>query len=500
MYEFEFERGKFEYWALLMLWRMRGSGVARKDPWNSVAARTHFALAVNHLLEIDPRCRYVWDRLKEKRRFGEEDFAGLARMPADGRPRVLARSDLMEIFGREFSTEGKLDLAGVNGVTWREEREVAEKMADTRMGKHPLVIHSRIIGRYGQATEVLEGEKLFFALEGGEASKAPAIRVESGTRGRSIGHIRRSDAEWLAAMVSRHGLVLSGHVEEVEREGRLLPVRMDLAFENPVDCALDWGAGLEERDRLYFEMLRALALRMGEFSVATVKAEIGTIRRLVRPATGCPEVAFLMALVEAAATAEELRLTDEAVAKRRAYCEQVRKAMRFDPVGGWIACEGLSVLPLKVREPNGRAVPEDQWWSVKGRIRLSWNSKEDVRNRRTVSLPGFPADATGFAVFRGRELLDVCLLGVPVKELGLFDNVALYERGADGEVPTVSEAVGILSKFLSGLPVRERGEDGRPPSFWLERGIHDGTYDLDENGCLAYLRFLRLSARARWVD
>ena len=49
-------------------------------------------------------------------------------------------------------------------------------------------------------------------------------------------------------------------------------------------------------------------------------------------------------------------------------------------------------------------------------------------------------------------------------------------------------------------PVRERDEDGFAPHFWLERGIHDGTYEIDQSGRLVAMRFLMLGARENWVD
>ena len=56
---------------------------------------------------------------------------------------------------------------------------------------------------------------------------------------------------------------------------------------------------------------------------------------------------------------------------------------------------------------------------------MSWLSNgKEVRPK--VRVPDFPSEATGFAVFRGRDLLDVCLRGIPITDLGPFDSLAFY--------------------------------------------------------------------------
>ena len=133
-------------------------------------------------------------------------------------------------------------------------------------------------------------------------------------------------------------------------------------------------------------------------------------------------------------------------------------------------------------------------------IRLSWIPPVYGSDQK-VSVRGFPEDATGFAVFRGRELLDVCLCGIPVSSLGLFDSIACYDGEGEGAVPLSSDAAfGIVEKFLAELPIRERDNNGSMPGIWFERGIHDGWYDIDKSGRLIAMRILMLAARRKWVD
>ena len=116
-------------------------------------------------------------------------------------------------------------------------------------------------------------------------------------------------------------------------------------------------------------------------------------------------------------------------------------------------------------------------------------------------LPEFPPEATGFAAFRGRELLDICLTGVPLAGCDLFDNFALYDRPSEtAPFADAREAFAAVEDFLAALPIRERDKDGRAPKFWLEFGIHSGSYEINETGQLVALRIIRMIARKQWVD
>ena len=85
--------------------------------------------------------------------------------------------------------------------------------------------------------------------------------------------------------------------------------------------------------------------------------------------------------------------------------------------------------------------------------------------------------------------------------LGLFDSLAFYD-GEENSADNLSdgEAFDEVRRFLGDLPVRERDKEGYSPRFWLERGIHDGEYDINDEGRLIALRILMLKARRQWVD
>ena len=496
--EFEFAREKFEYWVMLMLWRMRGSARMRKDPWDSVVEKGSFDAAVNRLLDINPRCRAIWRRLSAKRKFGEDDFAAIAKLPSKDAERFLTKNDLMEFFVREFTTRDKGDLSKNKKALWREKKEVEHQMEKERMKKLTLTIYSFVIGHHWQLTDLQRNEKIVFERGAGDDYNSHSIRVESETRGVTIGYLKRSDAYWLTSMMDRHGLVLEGHVEELERDGKSIPIQVDLSFKNPEDLSFNWGAGLQEKDRLYFEMLRTLALHIGEYSVLTVRTEIETINRLIGNNSHCAEIDFLIALIISGVKAEEFRLTDVEVGKRLTYCDNVRKAMSCEPIGGFVDFEGMRILPLRALCASKALTQEEAISRVTSWVRLCWGRETERRPQVKLSL--FPPEATGFALFRGSELLDICLLGHPIAGTNLFDNFALYEQGCGGEGVSVIEAFALVEKFLRDLPVRERDENGCAPRFWYEKGIHDGEYDLDEDGRLLGLRIVMMSARKQWVD
>ena len=71
---------------------------------------------------------------------------------------------------------------------------------------------------------------------------------------------------------------------------------------------------------------------------------------------------------------------------------------------------------------------------------------------------------------------------------------------AYGIIEALPFGVHKVERFLGDLPVRERDKEGYSPRFWLERGIHDGEYDINEDGRLIALRILMLKARRQWVD
>ena len=89
--EFEFDRVHYEYWALLMLWRMRGSARLRNDPWKSVVDKTGFACAVSALMEARPRCRSIWERIRERRTLDETELAELSMLNREGTVPALRR-------------------------------------------------------------------------------------------------------------------------------------------------------------------------------------------------------------------------------------------------------------------------------------------------------------------------------------------------------------------------------------------------------------------------
>ena len=497
--ELEFDRIHYEYWALRMLWRMRGSVKLRKDPWDSVAVDSGFTYAVASLLDARPRLRALWNLICEKRHVEETDLVLISSMSPDANSVSADRCELRHFFPREFSTAGKIDLRQEE-ATEAEKWKVKAKMCAVKMKRTGLFAYSSVVGRNWNPTQLVRGNEVAFAREPNNSYDARSIRVDDVSDGRMIGYIRRSDAHWLSDMMSRHGLVLNGHIEPLDRDGKTIPIRIDMSFRDPSDENFDWGEGLQEKERLYFEMLRAVVLRPEICSASTIRSETERIKKLFDVQTGCSEISFLLALLTAGAKEVAYRLTEEEIAKRRDYCNKVRKAMECEPVGGLIGVDGLKVLPLKATfaDPTlDRAAAHERMYRW---IRLSWlaNGKE-VRPK--VQVPDFPSDATGFAVFRGRDLLDVCLCGIPITDLGLFDSLAFYDgEGNSADNLSDGEAFGEVRRFLGDLPVRERDKEGYSPRFWLERGIHDGEYDINDEGRLIAFRILMLKARRQWVD
>lgn len=493
---FSFDRVRFEYWALLALRRMRGSARLRKEPGESRLGREVLDDALETLFAARPRCRAIWQRLKTKRRFDESDFAELSAVP----PGEIAEEDVRKSLAPLFCGIPKPDLRDAD-ASWEERRRASERLKEETVNELPMCIYGTLYAENWKPTELKRGQELAFVREPPDAKGNPIIRVADATTGNTIGFLKYAEARFLTEMMDRHGLVLRNHVETFERCGKIHPVRVDFEFHDPSERTLDWGDALSGKDRLYFEMLRAVARRPDLISAAELRDEIETIENILGKATNCPEIAFLAAWILASARAIEYRLTDEAVAKRRAYCDAVRRALACEPVGGLLSVGEVAVLPLRATFADG-STPRDEvfdrfrYFSF---VRLSWTRHDLPRPR--VELPEFPPEATGFAAFRGRELLDICLTGVPLAGSDLFDNFALYDRPS-GTPPfaDAQEAFAATSDFLAALPIRERDKNGRAPTFWLEFGIHSGSYEIDEAGRLVALRIIRMAARKHWVD
>ena len=497
--ELEFDRIHYEYWVLQMLWRMRGSPKLRKDPWDSVAIDSGFTYAVSSLLDARPHLRAIWNLVCEKRHVDEADLKLISSMSPDADLVPADRCELRHFFPREFSTAGKIDLRQEE-ATCEEEWRVRERLSDVKITRGRFFVYSKVIGRHWETTELAFGQKIVFCRESGDDYHRHSLRVDDATDGRTVGYLRRKDAYWLTEIMDRHGLVLEGQVERIGRDGKMIPVRIDLSFTDPNEESMEWGESIQDGERLYFEMLRAVVLRPEICSASTIKSEAERIKKLFDAQAGCPEIAFLLALLTAGAKEVAYRLTEEEIFKRRDYCNNVRKAMECDPVGGLISVDGLKVLPLRATfaDPTlDRAAAHERMYRW---IRLSWLSNgKEVRPK--VRIPDFPSDATGFAVFRGHDLLDVCLCGIPITDLGLFDSLAFYDReGNSADNLSDGKAFGEVKRFLGDLPVRERDKEGYSPRFWLERGIHDGEYDINDEGRLIALRILMLKARRQWVD
>ena len=494
---FEFDRLRFEFWTLRMLRRMRGSARLRRDPWGTLVDRHVFDDALETLFATRPRCRAIWRRLKSTRNPGAPDFAELASIPPDD----AADGSEPENYALYFGASPGPDLRK-SGSFWEERRRVARRMEEETMETLPCRLYATLVGRNWEPVTLLNGQTIaFFRGAGTDASgrPRPSMRAVDAVTGKTVGFLKRTDAVTLAAMMDRHGLIPENYTEEIGRTHRTLPVRIGFSFRDPADRRLDWGASLAPKERFYFEMLRAVALKPGVAPIAVVKGETETVGRLLSGVAGCPEIAFLSEWILSATRETEYRLTSEETSVRRAWCDTFRKALACEAAGDLIVEGAVSVLPLKALNADSSLPPGEVIGRARSWIRLVWGREEFARPR--VSLPGFPRDATGFAAFRGRELLDVCLTGVPLAGSELFDNFALYDRPSDSPCfADAREAFSAVSDFLSALPVRERNADGSPLRYWLECGIHDGKCEIGDDGRLVALRIIRMAARCKWVD
>lgn len=492
--EFEFDRLRFEFWSLRMLCRMRGSVRLRRDPWKTLLDRCAFDDALETLLAARPRCRAIWMRLKSARNPAEADFAALAAVPPDEAPDIADPQEFVPCFGLDL----EIDLRTPEPL-WDERSRILRCMEKETVEMLPCHLYAHLVGRNWEPATLERGRKIAFLLDGRNAAGRPSIRAMDAASGETVGFLKRQEAAVLAAMMERHGLVLENHTEEIGRNGKILPVRIGFSFRDPSDLALDWGGSLSPRERFYFEMLRAVALKPGVASVAVLRGEVENVGRLLSKVADCPEIAFLSEWILAAAREIECRLTAEETAARRAWCDTFRRALACEPAGSLIAAGTISVLPLKAAFADSSIPSDEVIERARSWIRLAWGREETPRPH--VALPDFPPDATGFAAFRGRALLDVCLTGVPISGSDLFDNFALYDRPFESLPHTdVSEAFGAVSDFLSALPVRERSADGRPMHYWQECGIHDGKCEIGGDGRLVALRVIQMAARRRWVD
>ena len=493
---FVFERVSYEIWAMQALWRMRGGRKLRVDPWEYLTDLADFKTAVSALLSASARCRAIWRMLEAKRRLSEDDRDEIGRIVDES-----AAVDVREFSGRIFST-ATLDDLRRSEPRADEVRRVEERLRSARPEHLGCFVYLPVYAPNWRPTEIKTGDKVVFCRVTDGKSGEASIRVVSENRGVGIGRLLKEDARWISLMMDRHGMVLNGHLEPVRRYGKGLLVRADLSFAPKRAARFDWGDALEPENRLYFEMIRAVALRLKEYPVALIQQEIERLRSVLCTAMSCPEVAFLFAVVTATAREIEARMTDEEVARRLEKCARVRLAMECRPAGEMLTYEGLDVLPLVASGALATDLPDGVSEGARNFIRLSWNG--DPYPRVKVELPNFPADATGFAVFRRGEFLDLCLTGVPIADAGLFDNLAIYaqelKEDAGCERMDGDTAYARIRMFLDELPIREPDKDSGEMRYWQERGIHDGNVELDDQDRLVSLRIVMRSARRQWCD
>lgn len=490
---FSFDRVSYEVWAVQAIWRMRGGWKLRKDPWEYVVRLPDFERAVSALRDVSARCRVIWRLLEEKRRLSNDDLESVAGVLDED-----LSVDVREYFGKYFSTEDLIDLRQTKPLS-AEAKRIEERMTSACPEHLGYFVYVPVYAPNWQPTEIKTDDRLEFYREIEAKSGSPVIRVVSENRGKRIGRLRKEDARWISGMMDRHGMILKGHPEPVRRYGKGLMVRVDLSFASRSAGRFDWGASLEPEHRLYFEMIRSVALRLKEYPAALIQTEVERLRSVFCTAMSCPETAFLFAIVTAAVMEIKARMTDEEVSRRMAKCVRVRHAMECQPVGSILDYEGLEVLPLvatgTVPADGMKDVPE----GARNFIRLTWGS--DPNPRVKVDLPDFPADATGFAVFRNGSLIDLCLTGVPIASAGLFDNLAIYAKETDCRaILDEATAFSLVQRFLDELPIREPNEESGEMRYWLELGIHDGSVELDDQDNLISLRIVMRSARKEWCD
>lgn len=495
--ELVFSRVRFEYWVLQMLWRMQGSPKLRRDPLDTLKDKDYFRSVVNRLLTVRPRCRAMWERMKSHRRFDDADFEDFESQSPDAGAIPLDGRSVREFFPRWFSTRDEEDLCQAT-VRYEERNAVQRLMESETVPSDELFVYVSLEGVRKSAVELLRGETLDVVREGDGKDRPWRIRVDSLTRGRTIGCLERTIGRWVGEMMERHGLVVSARSSPFDCYDHSLPLRLDLSFADPFERRLCWGDGLETKDRFYFEMLRSVALHVGRYSAAFIKGELEHLGWVFREVKKTPEIAFLLAVISASAREVEYRLTDEEVAKRRRYCEAVRRSLSCRPVGKILRVGGFRLLPLRAEWAESEPLSWMDLNDVSIGVRLTWGRETEARP--TVEVKGFPPDATGFAVFRGSEMIDLCLTGVAVETLGLFANMGVYDGyfavGEDVEDAVAYERV---RSFLAALPVKEPYENGNPPYFSYDRGIESGSYKISERGKLVFLRFVMLGARRNWV-
>ena len=496
--ELVFSRVRFEYWVLLMLWQMQGSPKLRWDPLDTLKDKDCFRSVVNRLLAVRPRCRAMWERMKSRRRFDDADFDDFEAQSPDVGAIPLDGRSVRDFFPSMFSTRGEEDLCQAT-VRYEERNAVQRMMAAETVPSDELFVYVSLEGVRKSAVELLHGETLDVVREGDGKDRPWRIRVDSLTRGRPIGYLVRTIGIWVGEMMERHGLVVSARSSPFDRYDHSLPLRLDLSFANPFERRFCWAGGLETKDRFYFEMLRSVALHAGRYPAAFIKGELEHLSWVFRDVMKTPEIAFLLAVVSASAREVEYRLTEEEVAKRRRYCEAVRRSLSCRPVGKILRVGGFCLLPLQAEWAESEPLSRMDLNDVSIGVRLSWGPETEPRP--TVEVSGFPPDATGFAVFRGSEMIDLCLTGAPVGSLGLFANMGVYDGyfavGEDVEDAVAYERV---RSFLAALPVKEPYENGNPPYFSYDRGIESGSYKISEGGKLVFLRFVMLGARRNWIQ
>ena len=171
--------------------------------------------------------------------------------------------------------------------------------------------------------------------------------------------------------------------------------------------------------------------------------------------------------------------------------------MACEPVGCMLDAKGFKVLPLRAMKAASELSGEDEKKKYERITTFNW-VLPPLRER--VVVQGFPPEATGFAVFHGRELCDVCLTGMPIGGLGLFDYIDCYDGELDSSAELTEEgAFALVQKTLGGLPVHERYESGFEPMVLHECGVGCGSYDLNEEGRLLALRIMMENARKNWA-
>lgn len=220
-----------------------------------------------------------------------------------------------------------------------------------------------IVGRRFYETKPAAGDPLAFLREPDNPYDGDAIAVHATRDGKlagKVGHLPREEAAFLAPLVDRAAIRLSGNLSGADDRSCRSPIRLEVAADVGADTLS--GPGGRTAQAIWHAQLFGLWQAREAYAHEALDAYRTAVREVAHSGMLWPETQLFYRLLKGvvadgkAAEARErhatiLRAMEEAERRTEARLAEVRAACACAPAGGLLRFGGLRVLPLRALRP-----------------------------------------------------------------------------------------------------------------------------------------------------